>query len=106
MKSSKKLDILLAHKLFSGRYQIMTQNTLDANNKRKRAKCTVQSKTLGIKEKIEISCKFPESTRRKSPAEFAAEFEEEVEAKSSMNSKDNREQSVFSDPSEAAQAFE
>jgi D-alanine-D-alanine ligase len=61
---------------------------------------------LGIKEKIEISCKMPESARRKSPAECAAEFEEEVEAKSSMTSEDNRDQSVFSDPSEAVQAFE
>ena len=62
--------------------------------------------SLGITEKIDISCKLPESARRKSPAECAAEFEEEVEAKSSMNSEDNREKSVFSDPSEAVQAFE
>ncbi|MDQ1253142.1 MAG: D-alanine-D-alanine ligase, partial [Euryarchaeota archaeon] len=60
----------------------------------------------GIIEKIDISCKLPESARRKSPAECAAEFEEEVESKSSMNSEDNREQSVFSDPSEAVQAFD
>jgi len=61
---------------------------------------------LGAAEKIEISCKLPESVRRKSPAECAAEFEEEVEAGSSMNSVDDREQSVFSDPSEVVQAFE
>jgi D-alanine-D-alanine ligase len=61
---------------------------------------------LGAAEKIEISCKLPESARRKSPAECAAEFEEEVEAGGSMNSVDDREQSVFSDPSEVVQAFE
>ena len=62
---------------------------------------------LGIAEKIEISCKLPESARRKSPAECAAEFEEEVEASSSMDSGDDREQSVFSDPSdETVQVFE
>ncbi len=55
---------------------------------------------LGTAEKIEISCKLPESARRKSPAECAAEFEEEVEASSSMDSGDDREQSVFSDPSD------
>ena len=61
---------------------------------------------LGITEKTEIPCKIPESARRKSPAECAAEFEEEVEASSSMDSEDDREQNVFSDPSEAVQAFE
>jgi len=62
---------------------------------------------LGIAEKIEISCKLPESARRKSPAECAAEFKEEVEASSSMDSGDDREQSVFSDPSdETVQVFE
>jgi D-alanine-D-alanine ligase len=61
---------------------------------------------LGAAEKIDISCKIPESARRKSPAEFAAEFEEEVEASNSFNSKNDTEQSVFADPSEAVQAFE
>ena len=39
--------------------------------------------------------KIPESARRKSPAECAAEFEEEVEANSSMDSEDDR-KGVFS----------
>lgn len=32
----------------------MTQNSLDANNRRKRAKCTVQRKTLGPVEDLEV----------------------------------------------------
>jgi D-alanine-D-alanine ligase len=32
----------------------MTQNTIDANTRRKRAKCTVQSKTLGPVEDLEV----------------------------------------------------
>jgi len=51
--SSDKLDILKAHTLFSGRYQIMTQNTTDSNTRRKRAKGTVQTKTLGPVDDLE-----------------------------------------------------
>jgi D-alanine-D-alanine ligase len=60
---------------------------------------------LGIAEKIENFCKTPESVRRKSPAEFAAEFEEQIEANNSIGSEDGNEQSVFSDTSETVQAI-
>ena len=59
-----------------------------------------------LQEKSRLPKKIPESARRKSPAECAAEFEEEVEASSSMDSEDDRERSVFSDTSETVQAFE
>lgn len=61
---------------------------------------------LGTTEIIETSYKIPESAFIKSPAEYAAEFEEEIEANSSMNSEDDGEQSVFSDTSETIQAYE
>jgi D-alanine-D-alanine ligase len=50
---------------------------------------------LGAAEKIEIFRKTPEGIRRKSPAEFAAEFEEEIEANNSIDSEDRNEQNVF-----------
>lgn len=50
---SDKLDILIAHTLFSGRYKIMTQNTTDSNTRRKRARGTVQKNTLGPVEDLE-----------------------------------------------------
>ena len=61
---------------------------------------------LGAAGKIETPYGIPESARRKSPAEFAVEFEEEVEASSSIDSEDDSERSVFSDTSETVQAFE
>ncbi len=45
--------------------------------------------------KAEFSGKMPETTPRKSPAECAAEFEEEIEASNSMDSKNNQEKAVF-----------
>ena len=56
--------------------------------------------------KIEIFKKMPESTPRKSPAECAAEFEEEVEANSSLDSENEGKRSVFSNASETINAFE
>ncbi|MDD2613314.1 MAG: methyltransferase domain-containing protein [Methanosarcina sp.] len=56
--------------------------------------------------KAEFSGKMPETTPRKSPAECAAEFEEEIEASNSMDSKNNQEEAVFSDTSETIQVFE
>lgn len=55
--------------------------------------------------KIEISKKIPESAPRKSPAECAAEFEEEVEASNSLDS-DDRKRRVFSNASETIDVFE
>lgn len=51
---------------------------------------------LGAAGKIETPYGIPESARRKSPAEFAVEFEEEVEASSSMDSEDMTVKGVFS----------
>jgi len=61
---------------------------------------------LGTAGKIEASRKMPETTTRKSPAEYAAEFEEEIEAKSSMDSENNRKRGSFSNTSETVQIFE
>jgi D-alanine-D-alanine ligase len=61
---------------------------------------------LGAAGNLEPSRKIPETTPRKSPAECAAEFEEEIEARSCINSKNNRKKSVFSNNSETVQAFE
>ena len=60
---------------------------------------------LGTTRKIELSRKMPETTSRKSPAECAAEFEEEIEA-SSMNSENDRKKSVFSNSPDTLQVFE
>ena len=56
--------------------------------------------------KIETPYGIPEGARRKSPAEFAVEFEEEVEASSYIDSEDDSEMSVFSDTYETVHAFE
>ena len=61
---------------------------------------------LGTVGKIKTFRKISESAPRKSPAECAAEFEEEVEANSSMDSENNRKRGVFSDTSETVQVFE
>ncbi len=50
--------------------------------------------------KAEFSGKMPETTPRKSPAECAAEFEEEIEASNSMDSKITRKKLFFSTTSE------
>jgi len=60
---------------------------------------------LGTTGEIELSRKMPETTSRKSPAECAAEFEEEIEA-SSMNSENDRKKSVFSNSLDTLQVFE
>ncbi len=61
---------------------------------------------LGTVGKIEASRKMPEPTTRKSPAEYAAEFEEEIEANSSMDSENNRKRGSFPNTSETVQIFE
>jgi D-alanine-D-alanine ligase len=61
---------------------------------------------LGTAGKIEASRKMPETTTRKSPAEYAAEFEEEIEAKNSIDSENNRKRGSFSNTSETVQIFE
>lgn len=61
---------------------------------------------FGTVGKIEVPRKMPETTTRKSPAEYAAEFEEEIEAKSSMDSENNRKRGSFSNTSETVQIFE
>ena len=61
---------------------------------------------LGTVGKMETSRKIPGTNPRKSPAECAAEFEEEVEANSSMDSENNRKRGVFSNTSETIQIFE
>jgi D-alanine-D-alanine ligase len=48
---------------------------------------------------------MPETTLRKSPAECAAEFEEEIEA-NSMDSENDRKKGIFSNTSETVQVFE
>ena len=60
---------------------------------------------LKLPEKLNFR-KNAQTTPRKSPAECAAEFEEEIEASNSMDSKNNQEKAVFSDTSETIQAFE
>ena len=61
---------------------------------------------LGNDGKVELSRKMPEATPRKSPAEYAAEFEEEIEASNCMESGNNRKKNVFSNPSKTVHAFE
>ncbi|MHC1756517.1 MAG: methyltransferase domain-containing protein [Methanosarcina sp.] len=55
--------------------------------------------------KAELQKKVPEQSPRKSPAECAAEFEEEVEAKGSIESENDRKRNVFSSSSETIQAL-
>lgn len=59
--------------------------------------------TLG---NVESSRKIAQTTSRRSPAEYAAEFEEEIEASISIDSEDNHKRDSFSDPSETVQIFE
>ena len=61
---------------------------------------------IRIAEKNKNFRKIPESSRRNSPAEYAAELEEEIEANNSMDSKNNRKRNVFSNTSETLQVFE
>ncbi len=61
---------------------------------------------LGTVGKTDTSRKIPVTTSRKSPAEYAAEFEEEIEAKSSMDSESNRKRGTFSGTTETVQIFE
>ncbi len=61
---------------------------------------------LGNAEKIETSRKISESIPRKSPIEYAAEFEDGIEASSSLDSENTGEPEVFSEISESMQAFE
>ncbi|MDM7920176.1 MAG: hypothetical protein QUS12_13565, partial [Methanosarcina sp.] len=61
--------------------------------------------SIGIGGKVVHQRKVPEQSTRKSPAECAAEFEEEVEAKSSMESENERKRNVFSRNSETIQAL-
>jgi hypothetical protein len=61
---------------------------------------------LGDAGKVELSRKIPEIISRKSPAECAAEFEEEIEANNCMDSENNPEESVYPDDSETVQVFE
>jgi len=55
--------------------------------------------------KIELQRKVPERSPRKSPDEYAAEFEEEVEAKGSIESENDRKRNVFSGNSQTIQAL-
>jgi len=61
---------------------------------------------LGNAEKIEISRKISESVPRKSPVEYAAEFEDGIEAINSLDSENTGEPEAFSEISESIQAFE
>jgi D-alanine-D-alanine ligase len=61
---------------------------------------------IRIAEKNENCRKIPESSRRNSPAEYAAELEEEIEANNYMDSENNRKRSVLSNTSETLQVFE
>ena len=65
---------------------------------------------LGFPEKIEVSKKIHQRTSRKSPDEYAAEFEEkfeeDIEASDSIDSGDDRKREAFSDISETVQVFE
>lgn len=60
---------------------------------------------IGIGGKAEFQKKVLAQSPRKSPAECAAEFEEEVEAKSSIESENNRKRNVFSSNSETIQVL-
>ncbi|AKB76116.1 hypothetical protein MSLAZ_2855 [Methanosarcina lacustris Z-7289] len=55
--------------------------------------------------KVELHKKIPGQAPRKSPAECAAEFEEEVEAKGSIESENDRKRNVFSNNSETIQVL-
>jgi D-alanine-D-alanine ligase len=61
--------------------------------------------SIGSGGKAELQKKVPEQSSRKSPAECAAEFEEEVEAKGSIESENDRKRNVFSSSSETIQAL-
>jgi D-alanine-D-alanine ligase len=58
---------------------------------------------LGIGGKVVLQRKVPGQSTRKSPAECAAEFEAEVEAKGSIDSENDRKRNVFSRNSETMQ---
>ncbi|MPM54958.1 D-alanine--D-alanine ligase [bioreactor metagenome] len=60
---------------------------------------------VGIGGKVVLQRKVSEQSTRKSPAEYAAEFEEEVEAKNSVESEDGRKRNVFSRDSETIQVL-
>ncbi len=55
--------------------------------------------------KVELQRKVSERSPRKSPDEYAAEFEEEVEAKGSIESENDRKRNVFSGNSQTIQAL-
>ncbi|AKB38635.1 hypothetical protein MSSAC_4045 [Methanosarcina siciliae C2J] len=55
--------------------------------------------------KVELQRKVPVRSPRKSPDEYAAEFEEEVEAKGSIESENDRKRNVFSGNSQTIQAL-
>jgi len=61
--------------------------------------------SIGPGGKAELQKKVLEQSSRKSPAECAAEFEEEVEAKGSIESENDRKRTVFSSSSETIQAL-
>ncbi|HII80812.1 MAG TPA: methyltransferase domain-containing protein [Methanosarcina sp.] len=60
---------------------------------------------IGTGGKVVLQRKVPGQSTRKSPDECAAEFEEEVEAKNSIDSEDDRKRNVFSRNSESIQAL-
>jgi|GEM_PF-2072030 hypothetical protein len=51
--------------------------------------------SIRIAEKNENFRKIPESSRRSSPAEYADELEQEIEANNSMDSENNKRKEVF-----------
>ncbi|AKB18910.1 MULTISPECIES: methyltransferase domain-containing protein [unclassified Methanosarcina] len=60
---------------------------------------------IGTSVKVELHKKLSGQISRKSPAECAAEFEEEVEAKGSIESETDRKRNIFSGNSETIQAL-
>ena len=60
---------------------------------------------IGTGGKVVLQRKVSGQSTRKSPDECAAEFEEEVEAKNSIDSEDDRKRNVFSRNSESIQAL-
>ncbi|MDI9396121.1 MAG: methyltransferase domain-containing protein [Euryarchaeota archaeon] len=60
---------------------------------------------IGTGGKVVVQRKVPGQFTRKSPDECAAEFEEEVEAKNSIESENDRKRNVFSRNSESIQAL-
>ncbi|WP_332882057.1 D-alanine--D-alanine ligase family protein [Methanosarcina horonobensis] len=60
---------------------------------------------IGTGGKVVLQMKDREQSQRKSPAECAAEFEEEVEAKNSIESEDDRKRNIFSGSSETLRAL-